>query len=147
MTTEGYELRTELADMDFDRIHPWLSTDAYWAEGRSRDRLETAARNSLNFGVFAAGERQVAYARVLTDHANFGWLADVYVDRDHRGRGVGRMLVDGVMAHIEPIGLSRVLLATRDAHEVYARVGFEPLPDPEIFMIKGRRGPGPRPVP
>ena len=139
MTTEGYELRTELADMDFDRIHPWLSTDAYWAMGRTRDNIETAARNSLNFGIFTTanpGGQQVAYARVLTDHANFGWLADVYVDRDHRGRGVGRMLVDGVVERLEPIGLSRVLLATRDAHEVYARVGFEPLPSPEIFMVK-----------
>jgi GNAT superfamily N-acetyltransferase len=139
MTTEGYELRTELADMDFDRIHPWLSTDAYWAMGRTRDNIETAARHSLNFGVFTAahpGGQQVAYARVLTDHANFGWLADVYVDRDHRGRGVGRMLVDGVVERLEPIGLSRVLLATRDAHEVYARVGFEPLSQPEIFMVK-----------
>ena len=137
--TEGYEIRTDLADMDFDRIHPWLSTDAYWAMGRTRDNIETAARHSLNFGVFTTAEpggQQVAYARVLTDHANFGWLADVYVDRDHRGRGVGRMLVDAVVEHLEPIGLSRVLLATRDAHEVYARVGFEPLPNPEIFMIK-----------
>ena len=137
MTAEGYEVRTDLADMDFDRIHPWLSTDAYWAKGRTRDNIETAARNSLNFGVFTVeGGLQVAYARVLTDHANFGWLADVYVDRDHRGQGVGRMLVDAVMEHLEPIGLSRVLLATRDAHEVYARVGFEPLPDPDIFMIR-----------
>ena len=102
-------------------------------------RAWTAARNSLNFGVFTTadpGGLQVAYARVLTDHANFGWLADVYVDRDHRGRGLGRMLVDAVIEHLEPIGLSRVLLATRDAHEVYARVGFEPLPNPEIFMIR-----------
>ena len=139
MTTEGYEIRTDLADMDFDRIHPWLSTDAYWAMGRSRDNVETAARNSLNFGVFTTadpGGLQVAYARVLTDHANFGWLADVYIDRDHRGRGLGRMLVDAVIEHLEPIGLCRVLLATRDAHEVYARVGFKPLPNPEIFMIR-----------
>jgi GNAT superfamily N-acetyltransferase len=138
MTAEGYEIRTELADMDFDRIHRWLSTDAYWAMGRTRDNVETAARNSLNFGVFTTGEQggtQVAYARVLTDHANFGWLADVYVDRDHRGRGVSRMMVDVVMERLEPLGLSRVLLATRDAHEIYARVGFEPLPDPDIFMI------------
>ena len=125
--------------MDFDRIHPWLSTDAYWAMGRTRETIETAARNSLDFGIFTTAEpgtQQVAYARVLTDHANFGWLADVYVDRDHRGRGVGRLLVDGVIEHLEPIGLSRILLATRDAHEVYARVGFEPLPQPEIFMIR-----------
>jgi hypothetical protein len=62
--TEGYEIRTELAEMDFDRIHPWLSTDAYWAMGRTRDNIETAARHSLNFGVFDTDGQQVAYARV-----------------------------------------------------------------------------------
>jgi GNAT superfamily N-acetyltransferase len=127
--TEGYEIRTELADMDFDRIHRWLSTDAYWAMGRTRDNIETAARHSLNFGVFTADGQQVAYARVLTDHANFGWLADVYV-------GLGTTLVDAVVERLEPMGLSRVLLATRDAHEVYTRAGFEPLPHPEWFLIK-----------
>ena len=135
MTTEGYEIRTDLADMDFDRIHPWLSTDAYWALGRTRDDVETAAANSLNFGVFTGGE-QVAYARVLTDRANFAWLCDVYVDRDHRGRGVGHRLLEAVVGQLEPMGLSRVLLATRDAHELYARFGFEPLPEPDMFMVR-----------
>lgn len=136
MTGDDYEIRTELADMDFDRIHPWLSTDAYWALGRTRDNVETAARNSLNFGVFTGSGEQVAYARVLTDRANFAWLCDVYVDRDHRGRGVGHRLLEAVVEQLEPMGLSRVLLATRDAHEVYARFGFEPLPQPDMFMIR-----------
>lgn len=136
MTGDDFEIRTELADMDFDRIHPWLSTDAYWALGRTRDNVETAARNSLNFGVFTGSGEQVAYARVLTDRANFAWLCDVYVDRDHRGRGVGHRLLEAVVEQLEPMGLSRVLLATRDAHEVYARFGFEPLPQPDMFMIR-----------
>lgn len=136
MTVDDYEIRTELSAMDFDRIHPWLSTDAYWALGRTRDNVETAARNSLNFGAFTSGGEQVAYARVLTDRANFAWLCDVYVDRDHRGVGLGQRLLEAVMADLEPMGLSRVLLATRDAHEVYARFGFEPLPQPEMFMIR-----------
>ena len=136
MTTEGYEIRTDLADMDFDRIHPWLSTDAYWALGRTRDDVETAAGNSLNLGVFIGGGEQVAYARVLTDRANFAWLCDVYVDRDHRGRGVGHRLLEAVVEQLEPMGLSRVLLATRDAHELYARFGFEPLPEPDMFMVR-----------
>lgn len=136
MTGDDYVIRTELSDMDFDRIHPWLSTDAYWALGRTRDNVETAARNSLNFGVFTAGGEQVAYARVLTDRANFAWLCDVYVDRDHRGRGVGQRLLAAVVEQLEPMGLKRVLLATRDAHEVYARFGFEPLPEPDMFMIR-----------
>lgn len=136
MTGDDYEIRTELSDMDFDRIHPWLSADAYWALGRTRDNVETAARNSLNFGVFTGSGEQVAYARVLTDRASFAWLCDVYVDRDHRGRGVGHRLLEAVMEQLEPMGLSRVLLATRDAHEVYARFGFEPLPEPDRFMIR-----------
>jgi GNAT superfamily N-acetyltransferase len=136
VTVDDYEIRTELSAMDFDRIHPWLSTDAYWALGRTRDNVETAARNSLNFGAFTSGGEQVAYARVLTDRANFAWLCDVYVDRDHRGAGLGQRLLEAVMADLEPLGLSRVLLATRDAHEVYARFGFEPLPQPEMFMIR-----------
>ena len=135
MTADDYEVRAELSDMDFDRIHPWLSTDAYWALGRTRDDVETAAANSLNFGVFTGGE-QVAYARVLTDRANFAWLCDVYVDRDHRGRGVGHRLLEAVVEQLEPMGLSRVLLATRDAHELYARFGFEPLPEPDMFMVR-----------
>ena len=135
MSGDDYEIRTELSDMDFDRIHPWLSADAYWALGRTREDVETAAGNSLNFGVFTGGE-QVAYARVLTDRANFAWLCDVYVDRDHRGRGVGHRLLEAVVEQLEPMGLSRVLLATRDAHEIYARFGFEPLPEPDLFMIR-----------
>ena len=135
MTADDYEVRAELSDMDFDRIHPWLSTDAYWALGRTRDDVETAAANSLNFGVFTGGE-QVAYARVLTDRANFAWLCDVYVDRDHRGRGVGHRLLEAVVEQLEPMGLSRVLLATRDAHELYARFGFEPLPEPDMFLVR-----------
>ena len=136
MTADDYEVRAELSDMDFDRIHPWLSTDAYWALGRTRDNVETAAGNSLNFGVFIGGGEQVAYARVLTDRANFAWLCDVYVDRDHRGRGVGHRLLEAVVEQLEPMGLSRVLLATRDAHELYARFGFEPLPEPDMFMVR-----------
>lgn len=140
MTTDGgadgYVIRADLDAMDLDRIHGWLSTDAYWALGRSRDNVETAARNSVNVGLFAADGQQVAYARVVTDRANFAWLCDVYVDRDHRGRGLGGRLVDAVLTELEPLGLGRVLLATHDAHDVYARAGFEPLPRPQDWMIR-----------
>ena len=133
--SDDYEIRTELSEMDLERVHHWLSTDAYWALGRTRDNIETAARNSLNFGIFSRDGNQVAYARVLTDHANFGWLCDVYVDRDHRGRGLGNRLVEAVVAHLESINLQRVLLRTGDAHGVYARFGFVPLPQPDSYMI------------
>jgi GNAT superfamily N-acetyltransferase len=136
-TTDDYEIDTDLARMDLGRVHQWLSTDAYWSPGRSRDVVGTAARNSLNLGAFTNDGQQVAYARVVTDHATFAWLCDVYVDRDHRGRGLGSSLVQAVVTTLRPLGLKRLLLATADAHEVYARFGFEPLPDPEKFMVAG----------
>ncbi|MFC7596002.1 GNAT family N-acetyltransferase [Terrabacter sp. GCM10028922] len=135
-----YEIDSDLARMDLDRVHRWLSTDAFWALGRTRATVETAARNSLNFGVFTSEGTQVAYARVATDHATFGWLCDVYVDRDHRGRGLGTRLSEAVVATLRPMGLKRVLLSTLDAHKVYARVGFVPMPDPEKLMILDQSG-------
>ena len=135
-----YEIDSDLARMDLDRVHRWLSTDAFWALGRTRETVETAARNSLNFGVFTSEGTQVAYARVATDHATFGWLCDVYVDRDHRGHGLGTRLSEAVVATLRPMGLKRVLLSTLDAHKVYARVGFVPVPDPEKLMILDQSG-------
>jgi GNAT superfamily N-acetyltransferase len=135
--TSDYEFDSDLARMDLDRVHHWLSTDAYWAKGRSREALETAVRSSLSFGLFTGDGTQVAYARVVTDHATFAWLCDVYVDRDHRGRGLGSRLVGDVLAALRPMNLKRVLLATLDAHDVYARHDFTPLPAPEMWMIRG----------
>ena len=135
-SSDDYETRTELSEMDLGRIHHWLSTDAYWALGRSRDNVERAAQNSLNFGLFTRDGQQVAYARVLTDRANFAWLCDVYVDRDHRGRGLGGRLVESVVGRLDELGVRRTLLSTKDAHEVYRASGFEPLPDPTTWMIR-----------
>ena len=135
--SEDYEVCSDLSRMDLDRVHQWLCTDAFWALGRTRETVEIAARNSLNFGAFDRDGVQVAYARVATDRATFAWLCDVYVDRDHRGRGLGTRLAETVVARLRPMGLKRVLLATPDAHEVYARVGFVPMPNPEDLMILG----------
>ncbi len=116
-------------------MHHWLSTDAFWALGRSRDLVERSMDGSLNFGVYDADGAQVAYARVVTDRATFAWLCDVYVDPAHRGRGLGVRLATAVRDHLAPYGLKRTLLATLDAHELYAKVGFVPVPDPEGLMI------------
>ena len=134
--TDGYDIRTDAADMDLDLVHHWLSTDAYWSMGRSREAVGTAAEHSLNFGAFTRDGQQVAYARVVTDHANFAWLCDVYVDRDHRGKGLGTRLVAAVVEHLDALGVKRTLLATRDAHGVYAGFGFAPLPDPTMWMVR-----------
>ncbi|WP_458242745.1 GNAT family N-acetyltransferase [Streptomyces sp. MAI_2237] len=132
---EGYELSTDPGRLDTDRVHRWLSTDAYWAIGRSREKQERAIEGSLNFGVYerVSGD-QVAYARVVTDRATFAWLCDVYVDPSVRGKGVGTAMVTAVREHLRPFGLRRVLLATSDAHGVYEKAGFAGLERPEIWM-------------
>jgi len=135
-----YEISADPARLDVPRIHRWLSTDAYWALGRPLDRQEAAIAGSLNFGAYdpATGE-QHAYARVVTDLATFAWLCDVYVDPAARGKGLGTALVAAVRDHLAPHGLRRVLLATADAHGVYAKLGFTPLADPSKWMTLGER--------
>ncbi|MCD9879357.1 GNAT family N-acetyltransferase [Streptomyces guryensis] len=132
---EGYEISTDPDRLDVDRVHRWLATDAYWAKGRPREKQEQAIAGSLNFGVYdtVSGE-QVAYARIITDRATFAWLCDVYVDRSVRGKNIGTALVGAVRDQLEPYGLRRIMLATADAHGVYAKLGFEPLAQPDIWM-------------
>ncbi|MEU2286851.1 GNAT family N-acetyltransferase [Streptomyces sp. NPDC013178] len=132
---EGYEISADPARIDAERVHRWLSTDAYWALGREREKQDRAIAGSLNFGVYdvASGE-QVAYARVVTDGATFAWLCDVYVDPAVRGKGLGTSLVVAVRDHLLPLGLRRMLLATEDAHGVYEKVGFEALKEPDRWM-------------
>ncbi|KOG45050.1 GNAT family N-acetyltransferase [Streptomyces sp. NPDC059558] len=137
---DGYEISTDAARLDVALVHRWLSEDAYWALGRSRQKQEDAIAHSLNFGLYdQASGAQLAYARVVTDRATFAWLCDVYVDPGARGKGLGGALVDTVCAHLEPYGLRRVMLATADAHAVYARSGFEPLATPEKWMALGEQ--------
>jgi len=137
---EGYEFSADPARIDVDRTHRWLSTDAYWAIGRPREKHERAVAASLNFGVYdAVSGEQVAYARVVTDEALFAWLCDVYVDRSARGKGVGTALVGAVREHLRPLGLRRILLATEDAHGVYAKLGFMPLDRPDQWMVLALR--------
>ncbi|MGC5039261.1 MULTISPECIES: GNAT family N-acetyltransferase [unclassified Streptomyces] len=133
---EGYEISTDPSRVDAERVHRWLSTDAYWALGRPREKQDRAIEGSLNFGVYdtVSGE-QVAYARVVTDRATFAWLCDVYVDPSVRGKGVGTALVTAVREEVRSYGVKRVLLATHDAHGVYEKIGFAPLARPEHWMV------------
>ncbi|MGW1805945.1 GNAT family N-acetyltransferase [Streptomyces sp. NPDC002078] len=133
---DGYEFSADTARVDVDRVHGWLSTDAYWAMGRPREKHERAMAGSLNFGVYErASGAQVAYARVVTDQALFAWLADVYVDPSVRGKGVGTAFVGRIRDHLKPYGLRRILLTTHDAHGVYEKLGFRPLDRPDTWMV------------
>ncbi|MFI6036618.1 GNAT family N-acetyltransferase [Streptomyces sp. NPDC051315] len=131
----GYEISADPARIDAERVHRWLSTDAYWALGRAREKQDRAIAASLNFGAYDTGSgEQVAYARVVTDLATFAWLCDVYVDPAVRGKGIGTSLVTAVRDHLRPHGLRRILLATHDAHGVYRKIGFEALARPDQWM-------------
>ncbi|AJT69334.1 hypothetical protein T261_7737 [Streptomyces lydicus] len=132
---DGYELSTDPDRLDVGLVHHWLSTDAFWALGRSRETVEQSIRGSLNFAIHDAAGSQAAYARVVTDRATFAWLCDVYVAPAHRGKGLGTWLAGAVRDRLAPYRLKRVLLSTLDAHEVYAKVGFVPFPNPENLMI------------
>ncbi|OUZ07636.1 GNAT family N-acetyltransferase [Aeromicrobium sp. PE09-221] len=133
----GYEFSSDPERVDRARVHGWLSELSYWAEGRDRTVTDTAFDGSRLFGLYDTdtGE-QAAFCRVVTDGATFAWLADVFVDPDRRGAGLGHRLVAEVLVVLEPLRLRRVLLATADAHRLYARHGFAPLPDPERFMVR-----------
>ncbi|MDC0767732.1 GNAT family N-acetyltransferase [Streptomyces sp. HD] len=132
---EGYQISADPDRIDAERVHRWLSTDAYWAIGRAREKQDRAIEGSLNFGVYeTVSGQQVAYARVVTDRATFAWLCDVYVHPSVRGKGIGTALVADVREHLRSYGIKRMLLATHDAHTVYEKVGFAPLEKPDQWM-------------
>ncbi|WP_250289218.1 GNAT family N-acetyltransferase [Streptomyces atroolivaceus] len=134
-SAQRYTLSGDPARLDAARIHAWLSTDAYWAMGRTREQQDRMIAGSLNFGAYdRISGRQAAYARVITDRASFAWICDVYVDRASRGHGLGTRLVTAVRDELAPLGVRRFLLATKDAHGVYAKLGFTPLAEPDMWM-------------
>jgi GNAT superfamily N-acetyltransferase len=132
---DGYLISTDKQRLDIDYIHRWLSEQSYWAQGRSRAAVETSIANSLCFGLYQ-GDRQVGFARIVTDYANFGWLCDLFVDNELRGQGLGKWLVQTVLNHPDVAQIRGLMLATRDAHELYRRYGFEIVGSPERFMGK-----------
>ncbi|HVY37063.1 MAG TPA: GNAT family N-acetyltransferase [Polyangia bacterium] len=127
-----YSISTDPARLDLDAVWGWLR-ESYWSPGIPRETVARAIRHSIPFGVFE-GPRQVGFARVITDRATFAYLADVYVDPASRGRGLSAWLMEVIVAHPELQGLRRWVLATRDAHGLYARFGFRLLARPELFM-------------
>ena len=120
---DGYEISTDPARLDCRAIHAYL-TRSYWSPGIPLEIVERAARHSLCFGLYEHAGAQVGFTRVVTDHATFAYLCDVYVLEAHRGRGLSKWMMREVMAHPAVAGARRVMLATRDAHGLYAQAGF-----------------------
>ena len=122
---DGYVISTERERLDLDLVHGFLST-AYWSPNVPQEVVERSIEHSLPFGLYDASGAQIGFARALTDRAAFAYLADVFVLEQHRGHGLGLWLVETVLSHPDLRGLRRILLGTEDAHDLYARFGFEP---------------------
>ena len=127
-----YTITTDATRLDVPAIHAFL-TRSYWSAGIAQALVQKAIDHSLCFGLFHRAE-QVGFARVVTDRATFAYLADVYVLDAHRGHDLSKWLVQVVRAHPDLQGLRRFLLATRDAHGLYAQFGFKELAFPSRMM-------------
>ncbi len=126
------ELSDDKARLQVERVHAWLAS-SYWSPGIELWRVEKAITHSHCLGAYRDGE-QVGYARAITDHATFAWIADVWVDVPARGQGLGRRMVQWFLDQPDIRDLRRIALATADAHGVYAALGFHPLLRPDRYM-------------
>lgn len=129
---DGIIISDDSARLDLALIHGYLA-QSYWAEGIPLETVRASIANSLAFGIYR-DSRQVGFARVITDRATFAYLADVFVVEAERGQGLARWLMQVIMGHPDLQGLRRWMLATRGAHALYAKFGFEPPANPENLM-------------
>jgi GNAT superfamily N-acetyltransferase len=132
----NYIISTDPARLSIERIHEFLTLHSYWAQNRPIEIMQRAVENALNFGLYC-GEEMVGYARIVTDYATFSWLCDVVIVPQHRGHGLGKWLVECIVNHPELKDQRRIMLATRDAHELYrVHGGFELIHNPDRWMEK-----------
>lgn len=125
--TDRFTLTHGASPADLNAIHGYLSTQTYWAKGVPQDVVERSVQNSLPFLWHDRAGTLAAFARVITDKATFAYLADVFVVPEYRGLGLGKQVVEQVLAHPDLQNLRRFLLFTLDAHGLYAQYGFEPV--------------------
>jgi GNAT superfamily N-acetyltransferase len=132
----AFRISTDKSQLDAPLIHHWLSTASYWAPGRTLETVQRSIDHSVCFGVYE-GIAQVGLARVVTDYATFAWLCDVFILESHRGRGLGKWLVETIVAQPLLQQIRLFVLGTRDAHGLYERHGgFEPLKAPERWLAR-----------
>jgi GNAT superfamily N-acetyltransferase len=128
-----FSISTDRDKLDVALIHSYLSNESYWGKGRTLETVKLSIANSLCFGVYD-GKKQVGFARVITDHATFAYVADVFVLSSHRGNGLSKMLMEAIVSHPQLQGLRRWMLATHDAHRLYEKFGFKPIANTERWM-------------
>jgi GNAT superfamily N-acetyltransferase len=125
-------ISTDQARLDLDVIHNFL-TNCYWAKGIPREVVVRSIEHALCFGIYQSGG-QVGFARVISDFATIAYVGDVFVVESHRGRGLGKWLMQCIVQHPALQNLRRWILTTRDAHGLYSQFGFTPVKAPERFM-------------
>lgn len=128
-----FTISTDRERLNIETLHRFLSNDSYWAQGRAVETIKRSVDNSFPFGLYH-NNQQIGFARVVTDFATFAWVADVFVLPDYRGHGLSKWLMEVILAHPKLQGFRRWVLATKDAHTLYARFGFIPLHKPERWM-------------
>jgi GNAT superfamily N-acetyltransferase len=131
---DGFMVSTDRARLDLDAIHGFLAESSYWAKRIPFEIFARSVENSLCFGVYDSAGSQVGFARVISDFATFAYVADVFVLDSHRGRGLGKLLMESILQHPQLQGLRRWVLTTLDAHALYAQFGFTSPKWPERFM-------------
>jgi len=129
---DRFNISTDKEKLDIDLIHSFLNR-TYWAEGISKETIRRSIEGSLCFGLFE-NDKQVGFARMITDRATFAYLADVFIIEEYRGRGLSKWLMEVIMSHPDLQGLRRMILATKDAHGLYEKFGFTPLINVERWM-------------
>ncbi len=130
---QGFRISTDRNELDFDVIYQFIS-QSYWAKGIAKSTMQKALDHSLCFGVFSAEQQQVGFARLITDYATFAYLSDVFIVEQYRGCGLSKFLIETVVSHPDVQGLRRMMLATSDAHGLYAQYGFKPIEQAQTFM-------------
>jgi GNAT superfamily N-acetyltransferase len=124
---------TDPAKLDLNAIHHFLSVESYWSKNIPFKKVADAAAHSLNFGLYY-NDRQIGYARIISDYSTIAYLGDVYVLPAYRGRGLSKWMMETIISHPQLQGLRRWLLGTRDAHALYRQFGFTALAMPERWM-------------
>ncbi len=132
----AYRVSNDAADFNIDRVYRWLSENAYWSKGIPKALVKRGFSNSLAFHLLHDTDGQVGVARMITDQATYAYLADVYIQPDHRSRGLGSFLMEHITTHPNLQGLRRQMLATSNMHGLYEKFGFTSLSKPEILMEK-----------
>jgi len=137
---KDYVISTDKSLLDLYLVHNFLSKSSYWAQGRSYEVVKRSIEHSICFGVYLDDQQnqklsQVGFGRIVTDYATFAWLCDVFIIEPHRGRGLGKWLLECIISYPDLTGLKRFVIATRDIHGLYKQFGFENLSNSDWWMV------------